>query len=534
MSRPVRDAAATVGTGPLDDGSAVAVSSHQLASQAAIATMTAGGNAVDAAVAANAVLGVVLPDTCGPGGDLFALIHTPGDQVPAALNASGRAGAGASAQRLRDAGHTVVPVRSRDSITVPGCVDGWEALVGRFGVLSLADDLATAVGLASDGFPVSNELAASLARLEPTIGGQPSAAPLFPEQRPPLPGDIMTRPLLAETLRAVASGGRGAFYQGPVGRAITDVTDGVITAEDLLRNQSQWIEPLGTETMGLAAWTIPPNSQGWLTLATLRIFELLDPPRDPLDPAYHHALIEAYRSVAWERADMTSDPDTASLDTSSLLDETRLADRAEQIDLALTQRWPTTKALSGGTTYLATRDRTGMAVSLIQSNFRGIGTGLSAGATGVWLQDRGEGFNLRPGHPNELTAGRRPLHTLSPTLWTRDGGAALVLGTRGGDQQPQFLAQVAAHHRWAGLCPEDSQLQPRWSIDDITHPEPTVFLEGRFAPGTVSGLTERGHNVAEVGQWEVGWGPVSVISMDPDLRGGADPRVSTSAALWAE
>lgn len=332
MSRPARDTAATVGTGPLDDSSALVVSSHQLASQAAIATMTAGGNAVDAAVAANAVLGVVLPDTCGPGGDLFALIHTAGDQVPAALNASGRAGAGASAQRLRDAGHTVVPLRSRDSITIPGCLDGWEALVGRFGALSLADDLATAVGLASDGFRVSEELAASLARLEPAIGGQPSAAPLFPEQRPPLLGDIMTRPLLAETLRAVASGGRGAFYQGPVGRAITDVTDGVITAEDLLRNQSQWIEPLGTETMGLAAWTIPPNSQGWLTLATLRIFELLDPPRDPLDPAYHHALIEAYRSVAWERDDITSDPDTASLDTSSLLDETRLADRAEHID----------------------------------------------------------------------------------------------------------------------------------------------------------------------------------------------------------
>ncbi|GMQ85797.1 MAG: gamma-glutamyltransferase [Acidimicrobiia bacterium] len=534
MSRPAREAGAALGTGPLDDGTAVAVSSHQLASQAAIDTMTAGGNAVDAAVAANAVLGVVLPDTCGPGGDLFALVHNPGDQAPAALNASGRAGAGASAQRLRDTGHTEIPRRSRDSITVPGCVDGWESLVGRFGARPLADDLATAVGLANEGFPVSEELAASLERLEPVIGDQASAGPLFPEQRPPLPGDIITRPLLAETLAAVASGGRGAFYEGQVGRAITDMTGGIITAEDLLGNQSEWIEPLGTDIMGLAAWTIPPNSQGWLTLATLAIFELLDPPRDPLDPAYHHALIEAYRSVVWERADMTSDPDSASLDPSWLLDEARLADRAEQIDKASAQPWPATTALSGGTTYLTTRDRTGMAVSLIQSNFRGIGTGLSAGATGVWLHDRGDGFTLRPGHPNELSAGRRPLHTLSPTLWTHDGGAALVLGTRGGDQQPQLLAQVAAHHRWAGLCPEDSQSQPRWSITDITEPEPAVLLEGRFAPGTVSGLTERGHSLTEVGRWEAGWGPVSVISMDPDLRAGADPRVSTSAALWAE
>lgn len=529
-----RDPAAPTATGPLPTDSAIAVSSHHLASQAAIDTMGSGGNAVDAAIAANAVLGVVLPDTCGVGGDLFAIVHRPGDRVPTGLNASGRAGSGASAQRLRDAGHDAVPLRSIDSITVPGCVDGWEALVERHGTQTLGELLLPAIGYATEGFAVSEELADSLDRLQPMIGDQPSAAPLYPEGEPPKAGHRITRRSLGATLRAIAADGRSAFYEGPVGRAISEVTEGIITDDDLVRIQAEWVDPIGVGVMGLTAWTVPPNSQGWLSLATLRIFELLDPPRDPLDPRYHHTLIEAYRSVVWERADLTSDPDTLPIAPETLLEEDRLADRARQIDPATAQRWAAARTAPGGTTYLSTRDRTGMSVSLIQSNFRGIGTGISAGSTGVWLQDRGEGFDLRPGHPNELVPGRRPMHTLSPTLWTDGGDAALVLGTRGGDQQPQYLSQVAAHHRWAGLCVEDAQLQPRWEIPDISSPDPAVNLESRFAPGTRAGLTERGHTLSEASAWEHGWGPVSAISANAkEARGGADPRVSTAAALWA-
>lgn len=527
-----RDPAAPIATGPLAGSVAIGVSSHYLASQAALDVIGAGGNAVDAAIAANAVLGVVLPDTCGVGGDLFAIVHSPGEATPVALNASGRAGSGASSQRLRDAGHTVVPLRSIDSITVPGCIDGWEALTERFGSRSLAENLEAAIGYAGDGFPISPELASSLDRLRPTIGDQASAAALYPNGRVPEPGDDITRPALAETLTGVAADGREAFYEGDVGRAITEVTDQIITTEDLQRIQAEWVTPLGAGIMGLRAWTIPPNSQGWITLATLRIFELLDPPRDPLDPGFHHALIEAYRSVVWERADTTSDPDSAPPEAASLLDEDRLAAKAEQIDRGAVLAWPPAARSPGGTTYLATRDHTGMAVSLIQSNFRGIGTGLSAGGTGVWLHDRGEGFDLRPGHPNELMPGRRPLHTLAPTLWTEGDRTAFVLGTRGGDQQPQYLSQVAAHHRWADLCVEDSQLQPRWAIPNIAERDPTVLLESRFAPGTVAGLTVRGYTLAEASAWEEGWGPVSAISDGDDVRGAADPRVSTTAALW--
>ena len=528
-----RDPAARVATGPLHGEVAIAVSSHHLASQAALDALSAGGNAVDAAIAANGVLSVVLPDTCGVGGDLFAIVHTPGEVTPSALNASGRAGSAASAQRLRDEGHEGVPLRSVDSITVPGCIDGWEALIERHGQRSLADNLEAAIGYATDGFEVSTELASSLQRLQPIIGNQPSAAALYPDGISPKPGDIITRPSLAATLTSVADGGRKAFYEGDVGRAITDVTGGIITPDDLRQIQAEWVNPLGADIMGLTAWTIPPNSQGWVTLATLRIFELLDPPSDPLDPAFHHTMIEAYRSVVWERDATTSDPDTAPVDADELLDETSLAARAEQISGSLAGKWPAATSAPGGTTYLATRDHAGMAVSLIQSNFRGIGTGLSAGATGVWLHDRGEGFDLEPGSPNELTPGRRPLHTLAPTLWTDGDATALVLGTRGGDQQPQLLAQLAAHHRWADMCVEDAQLQPRWAIQEIADPEPVVHLESRFAPGTVEGLASRGHTLAEASAWEVGWGPVSALSVGADKRGGADPRVSTTAALWA-
>lgn len=526
-----RDPEAPLSTGPQPVGAAIAVTAHHLASRAALDAIAAGGNAVDAAVAANAVVGVVLPDTCGVGGDLFALVHQPGDAAPAALNASGRAGSGASAQRLREAGHQVVPLRSIDSITVPGCVDGWEALVDRFGARSLADNLDHAIGYATAGFPVSTELAASLGSLQPLIGAQPSAEALYPGGRPPIAGETITRPLLARTLTAIADGGRTAFYEGEVGRAVTEVTGGIITAEDLVRGQAEWVDPLGAGIMGITGWTVPPNSQGWLTLATLRIFELLDPPRDPLDPAYHHAMIEAYRSVVGERADSTSDPDTLRAGPATLVDDARLAEVAARIDSAAAGRWSVPTAAPGGTTYLTTRDHAGMAVSLIQSNFRGIGTGVCAGSTGVWLHDRGEGFDLRTGHPNELVPGRRPLHTLSPTLWTDVDHTAFVLGTRGGDQQPQFLAQVAAHHLWAEFCAEDAQLQPRWAIPDITATEPTVRLESRFAPKAVTGLAERGHSVVEAGPWETGWGPVSTITVGSDVRGAADPRVSTTAAL---
>ncbi|MEN8235181.1 MAG: gamma-glutamyltransferase [Actinomycetota bacterium] len=533
MTSPHRDPNAPLSTGPLSSDAAIAVSPHHLASRAALDVMKRGGSAADGAIAADAVLAVVAPDTCGPGGDLFAIVHRPGDERPSVLNASGRAGSGASAATLRDKGLASIPLRSHWSITVPGCVDGWEALIDRYGNLRLSELLAPAIEHATEGFPVSRELAGSLGHLHELIYEQGSADELYPHVMPPTEGGTLPRLALAETLKAVAAGGRDAFYGGPVGDGIIEATHGVIATQDLERRQSEWVEPASTNIFGLTAWTVPPNSQGWLTLATLRIFEMLSPPRDPADPAFHHALIEAYRAVAWERADTTTDPDTAPFGTEHLLDTDRLSERAAAIDPTRAQRWPATTPAPGGTAYLTTRDRNGMVVSFIQSNFWGIGSGISAGATGVWLHNRGAGFDLRPGHPNELTPGRRPLHTLAPTLWTDGTEARLVLGTRGGDHQPQILAQVAANQLWARVDPANAQSLPRWSIDAFASDDvPEVRYESRFGVSTIGGLATKGHDLEPAGSWEAGWGPVSTITIDGgSVRGDADPRTSTAAAL---
>jgi len=534
MKRPERPPQAHLSTGERPATDAIVVSPHYLASAAGIEIIGAGGNAVDAAIAVDAVLGVVAPDTCGPGGDLFALIHQPGVEEPTALNASGMAGSGITAEEMRDLGLGAIPYRSPWSITVPGCVDGWEALVERYANLPLADLLSPAITLAREGFPVSLELAASLTSLTTMISSQPSAGSLYPNGQPAEFGTIITRQDLADTLEAIATSGRDSFYMGAPGAGITEATGGAVTPDDLAVTQCGWVDPASLDIFGRTGWTIGTNTQGYITLATLWIFEHLDPPTDPNDPLFHHLLIEAYRSVAWERSMYVTDPRTAPLSSTELLDTDRLARRASTIDRTRAGRWPMPDRAPGGTAYMTVKDGNGMGVSFIQSNFAGIGSGLSAGATGVFLHNRGAGFNLIPGHPNEYQPGRRPMHTLSPTLWTSGGSLDLLLGTRGGDQQPQFLAQYAAHHFHAGECTDDSQMAPRWSMEQ---PEPgtdsALRIEPRFSPTTRSTLEALGHTVTDADSWEPGWGPISAIDVGGEMKGSADPRISTSAALWA-
>ena len=519
-------------TGSTARPTGIVVSPHRWASEAGIEVLRAGGNAVDAAIAVDAMLGVVLPDTCGPGGDLFALVHRPGDVVPTTLNASGRAGSGVTSDELRDRGLGEIPFRSPWSVTVPGCVDGWIALNDRFGALPLARTLRPAIDAARTGFPVSTELASTLDRIHELIGEQPSATELYPDGSTPSIGTAITRPSFADTLEVVATEGRSGIYGHDVAAGIIAASEGAITPDDLARDQADWIEPASLDVMDRTGWTIPPNSQGYLTLAALWIFESLDPPTDPNDPVYQHLLIESYRSVAWERAITVADADYAPEPADALLDPARLAGRAERIRRDAVTRWPHPEPAPGGTAYMTVLDGDGMGISLIQSNFAGIGAGLSAGATGVWLHNRGAGFNLLPGHPNEYAPGKRPLHTLSPTLWTVDAQLALLLGTRGGDQQPQYLAQFAAHHLHAGLCVDDSQAHPRWAMDQpLPGTDSAIRVESRMAPGTIEGLRRRGHHLDIAGPHEPGWGPISAIDVAGSRIGAADPRVSTSAAI---
>lgn len=523
-----RDASATL-TSTTDHGSA-AVSPHFLASEAAMEIMGSGGSAVDGAIAANAVLGVVLPTTCGPGGDLFALIHGPGFERPICLNSSGRAGSGVSAENMRLAGHSTIPLQGLDSITVPGAVDGWMALHERYGSLGLASILAPAISLAENGFPVSSEFSRSLSRIHDRIKEQGSAAPLYVNGIP-APGSTVRRVRHAEVLRAIAANGRSGFYEGEVGEAIVTTTEQRITPGDLAVNQAEWVEPASLDILGVTGWTIPPNSQGYLTLATLKIFELLEPPHNPEDPSFHHALIEAYRSVASERDTYLSDPATAK-DLGFLLDPLRLEKRAALISTEHASVWPTPQDAPGGTAYLATRDESGLGVSLMQSNFWGIGSGFSAGDTGIFLHNRGAGFNLIRGHRNELTPGRRPLHTLAPTIWTRNGSTALLLGTRGGQFQPQIVAQVAASLLHGNVAPADAQRSPRWQVESWQSGESSVLNMEPALFDTIGGdLAARGHHVQRHDRSTEGWGPVALIDERDGLVAAADPRVSTATAL---
>ncbi len=507
------------------------VTPHELATDAALEVLRRGGNAVDAAIAANATQGVVAPETCGIGGDLFALVHAPGQAEPLTLNASGRAGSGVTAAQLRDRLGSM-PQRHPATITAPGCVDGWEALSDRLGVLPLGDVLEPAIELASTGFPASPELARAAEDLEPLLARQPSARPLYPAGHAVTAGAQLRRPGLATTLRAIAEGGRSSFYEGPVADAIVNATEGVLLRSDLERPHADWVRPLSIEAFGATGWTTPPNTQGYIALAAAWLFEQLDPPEDPDHPLFHHCAVEAYRSIAWERDDVVADPATAPMPLLSLLDEERLSAHLDEIDSSRAGRFPLPSSAPGGTAYLCVRDGRGLGVSLIQSNFWGIGSGRSAGATGVFLHNRGAGFNLIPGHPNEYEPGKRPLHTLSPTLWTVDGRLTMLLGTRGGQFQPQLLLQMVTALRHAQMNPHAAQDLPRWQVTGWERDgHPVVRLEDRFDDRIAEDLTKRGHRVERARSREPGWGPVSVIIEGEDsVIGAADPRITTASA----
>lgn len=515
-------------------GAAVATP-HILATQAGMEMLAGGGSAVDAMIAADAVLGVVAPETCGVGGDLFALVHGQGRDEPAVLNASGRAGAGADAERLRSEGHKTMPPFHPQSVTVPGCVDGWDQLHSRFGRLDLARTLQPAIRLARQGFPASFELSRSLRARAEILGPQRAAAGLFPDGLPPNPGDRLFRPGLATTLEEIARNGGASFYEGACGAAITEATGGIITARDLASVKATWVEPLGLEIFGLTGWTVPPNSQGYLTLASLGVFAHLDPPDGPESALSWHLAIESYRAMAIDRDDVVSDPETAPLAPEELISPQRLGARSAMVDRGRASVFSPPSPVPGGTAYLCSVDAEGMGVSFIQSNFMGIGSGIGAGDAGFFLHNRGAGFDLRPGHPNCLTPGRRPLHTLSPSLWTKDGRLAAVLGTRGGDYQPQLLMQMAIRLFHAGVEPGDAQRRPRWMIDQLAAAHPEVAIEPDTSPEIENGLRAMGHMVSRRPETQHSWGPVSVITVNGDgLRtAAADPRVPTTAAAVA-
>jgi gamma-glutamyltranspeptidase/glutathione hydrolase len=507
-----------------------------LASSAGAELLAAGGSAADAAIAASAVLAVTSPHMCGMGGDLFALVHH-GDGAPACLNASGRAGSGADPDRLRAEGHQVMPFKGDvRSATVPGCVDGWCALHERHGRRSLAEVLAPAIRLAEGGFPAAPMLAFTLDRIREVEGCEELTS-----IRPAI-GERVLRPGVARQLRAVADGGRDAFYGGEFGERLLEAGDGEFAPGDLEASRADWVEPLGLRAWGHDLWTAPPNSQGYLALAGARIAELAAMAHhegalpEPGTAAWAHLLVEAARLAGHDRVAELHE----GADGRALLDDDRLAALAARFD-PLGPSGARAPAQGGGTIHLCAVDGEGMGVSLIQSNADAYGCHVAARGTGILLHSRGIGFSLEPGHPAEYGPGRRPPHTLSPALVTRpDGSLRAVLGTMGGDSQPQVVLQLAARLLAGGQEAGEAIGGPRFVLAAGPHgfstwagDDQTVRIEQHAPASWAPGLEELGHRVEVAGFDPAGFGHAHLIEVRADgvRAGAADPRSMTGGAV---
>ena len=478
------------------DGPVAAVAAaHRLAAEAGVATLGRGGNAVDGALAAAAVMAVTSPHMCGLGGDLFAVVAPPGAD-PVALNASGRAGSGADPAGLRAEGHATMPGRGDvRAVTVPGCADGLVALAERFGRLPLGASLAPAIALAQEGFPVSTTLAASSGRLAPSL-----RAEAFGRSGALTAGQTIHAPGAARALRALGDQGRAGFYAGAPGDALQSIGAGLFTDADLRTPNADWVTPLSLDVLGTTLWTTPPNSQGYLVLAGAWIAEAVGVPVDPADAEWPFALIEAARQAAFDRPDVLHEH----ADGVALISPHRLRPRAAAIGKRAGTGLSDIHA-GGDTTYLCAVDGEGMGVSLILSNCASFGSHLLLPGTGIFLHNRGVGFSLRPGHPAEYRPGRRPPHTLSPIAVTDPQGALrMLLGSMGGDAQPQILLQLLARALAGEEGPEAAIPAPRWCLfrepatgfntwdgDD----PPLVLLEHGAPAGWAEGLRARGYEV---------------------------------------
>ncbi len=490
-----------------------------------------GGNAVDAAIAANAAMAVVGPHLCGMGGDLLALVHTSGGVV--ALNASGRAGSGADPEALRADGMNDMPFRHDiRTVTIPGCVDGWVALHARFGSMPLAELLAPAIALAERGFPVSPLLTGALGQLDAPARRNLVALSGQEHHR----GSIMRRPGLARAIRSVASGGRAGFYEGEFGLGLITLGNGLYSHADLATEQANWVTPLSSDAFGVELHTIPPNSQGYLTLGAARLATVFDLPDDPDDPQWAHRLIECATAAGFDRPDALHEQADGSALLAAIDGRVGLLD-PERASLRYSP------GRGGDTTYLCTADDTGMAVSLIQSNAAGFGSWLAEPNTGINLHNRGLGFNLVRGHPAEFGPRRRPPHTLSPALATRGDRLVSVFGTMGGDAQPQILLQIAARLFHHGQSPATAINAARWALDGPetgfdtwTAPRgPNLDVEGHAPDTWPIDLAARGHRVVTKPAYVSDFGHAHAIVVEPSgcFAGAADPRtvVGTCAAL---
>lgn len=483
--------------------------SHPLATQIGLDILKKGGNAIDAAIAANAALGLMEPTGCGIGGDLFAIVWDAKTKKLYGLNASGRSPKSLTLDDFKSRGLDKIPSYGPLPVSVPGAVDGWFELHKKFGTMDMETILAPAIDYAENGFPLTQLIAHYINSTVPRLQGRfKNIKETYIDQnggKLPGEGEIYKNPFLANTYRKIGKGGRDGFYKGEVAKTIADFIQsngGFLSEEDLSTHRSEWVEPVSVSYRGYDVWELPPNGQGIAALQMLQILEEFDFSGIEFGSTEHlHLFTEAKKLAFEDRAKFYADMDFADVPVKQLLSDDYAKRRAALItDEA--RVYVAGKISDGETIYMTAADQFGNMVSLIQSNFRGMGSGMVPPGLGFMLQDRGELFSLTPGQANTFEPGKRPFHTIIPAFITKDGEPFVSFGVMGGDFQPQGHTQIVMNLIDFGMNLQEAGDAPRWDHTGSSTPigltsedKGEVRVESGISYETIRGLMMKGHKV---------------------------------------
>ena len=487
----------------------MAATSQPLATQVALDILKQGGSAVDAAIAANAMLGLVEPTGCGIGGDLFAIVWDAETKQLYGLNASGRSPAALKAEYFTEQGLTTIPSFGPLPVSVPGAVDGWFSLHEKFGRLPMTSLLSPAIEYARRGHPVSEVVAYYWQMNVDRIGKYEGFADIFmPNGKAPTTGQIFKNPSLAATYEKIATGGRDAFYKGDIARVIgayMKEQGGFLSYEDLAAHTSEWVEPVSTNYRGYDVWELPPNGQGIAALQILNILEQYDIEGMGFGSAdYIHTFVEAKKLAFEDRAKYYADPAFNDIPVSALISKDYAQKRRALINPDKAAKRYDAGVVEGDTIYLTVADKDGNMVSLIQSNYRGMGSGMTPPELGFILQNRGELFTLAPNHFNTYEPKKRPFHTIIPAMVTRNNKPWLSFGVMGGATQPQMHAQIVVNLIDFGMNLQEAGDAPRFIHVGSSSPTGALMKDGGelsmetgFATEVRRTLYERGHQLSD-------------------------------------
>jgi gamma-glutamyltranspeptidase/glutathione hydrolase len=522
---------------PVYAANGMVATSQPLAAQAGLEILKKGGNAIDAAIAAAACLTVVEPTSNGIGGDAFALVWSETGGQLYGLNASGPAPKKLSGEVLLQKGYKEVPLQGWEAVTVPGAPAAWAALSERFGRLPLTTVLRPAITYAEKGFPVSPIVSQAWQKAyehySQTLKGEQYKYwfdTFAPAGRAPSCGEIWSSPAQAKTLQEIAESKASSFYQGELAEKIEAFArqyNGYLSKEDLESYRPEWVTPIKINYRGYDVWEIPPNGHGLVALLTLNILKGFDfPAKDSLDT--YHKQIEALKLAFADGLHYIAEPAAMQADVKDLLADGYAEERRRLIKDQALRPLPGTPP-KGGTVYLATADREGNMVSMIQSNYTGFGSGLVVPDTGISLHNRGNNFSLDPAHPNFLTPGQRPYHTIIPGFLTKDNRAVGPFGVMGAFMQPQGHVQVIMNTIDFGLNPQAALDAPRW----MWVKDKSIKVEQNFPSHLAQGLAAKGHEI-EVSLDTALFGRGQIIWRSPNgiLIGGTEPRADGTVAAW--